>query len=574
MIKGIPASKGIGIGKALVYKEPDNFSQFIGRKISDYEVENEVRRFDEALLIARGHIEDTKVKASKVLEVKELQVFDAYKMVLNDPIFKDMVLSNIKRQFLGVEASVLEAVDKIRAMFLAVNNEYMKQRAEDMDHVGKYVLEALLGIERIDLSILHEDTILIAKDLSPADTVSLDKNHIKGFAIEKGGGTSHTAIVARTLEIPAVVGCGEKIMGISTGCTIILDGEKGIVILNPEQELIDEYKDKIRLNSETVEELKLLKSKPAETKDGRIVELCGNIAKPQDALAILEKGGDGVGLFRTEFLYLDRSQLPTEDEQFIAYKKVTEVMGNMPCIIRTMDIGGDKQLKSLSIPDEENPFLGYRAIRICLKEVDLFKTQLRAILRASAYGKLKVMFPMISGLEELRAAKNILNEVKLDLDEKGILYDKNIKVGVMIEIPSAAVIADLLAKEADFFSIGTNDLCQYTLAVDRMNENISYLYNPLHIGVLRLIKNVIDEGHRAGITVGMCGEMASNVENAVILLGLGLDEFSMAPSSIPQIKSMIRNITFDKARDIAKNVMKMENPREITDYVKERLYAD
>jgi phosphoenolpyruvate-protein phosphotransferase len=495
-------------------------------------------------------------------------------MVLDDPILNDMVLTNIKEQHLCVEASVLEAVDKIKNMFLAIDNDYMKQRAEDIENVGIYLLDALLGRERIDLSRLEEDTILVAKDLTPADTVALDKKHIKGFAIEKGGETSHTAIVARTLEIPAVVGCGENIMKLISGETVILDGEEGIIIPNPNRGELEEYAIKREEHAAKLEAVKHLKGKHAETKDGIRVELVGNIAKPEDALTVLEKGGEGIGLFRTEFLYMDRSQLPTEDEQFEIYKNVAESMGGRPCIIRTMDIGGDKPMESLGLLAEENPFLGYRAIRICLKETSVFKTQLRAILRASVYGELKIMFPMISGIEELREAKKILNEVRLEMDEKEISYDKNIKIGIMIEIPSAAMMADILAKEVDFFSIGTNDLCQYSIAVDRMNEKVSYLYNPLHLGVLRLIKNIIHAGHEAGIKVGMCGEMAANVESAVILLGLGLDEFSMVPSSIPYIKDVIRNLTYEEAKDIAEKVMKMASANQITDYVKERLYVD
>lgn len=574
MIKGIPASNGIGIGKALVYQEEDKSKEYTGKKIGETQLENEMTRFAEAVQIAGKKLEEAKVKASKIFEEKDLQLFEAYMKVLGDPILNDMVRTNIQKQYLCAEASVLEAVDKIKAMFLTIDNDYMKQRAEDVENVGSYILDALLGRERIDLSQLEADTILIARDLTPADTVALDKARIKGFAIAKGGETSHTAIVARMLEIPAVVGCGENILKISSGETVILDGTAGTVLSNPDSEQLRFYMRKQQKHLAVQEEIGQLKEKPAVTIDGMRVELFGNIGKPEEALSVVEKGGQGIGLFRTEFLYMDRNQLPSEEEQFQAYKKAAESMGGMPCIIRTLDIGGDKQIKSLELPAEENPFLGYRAIRICLKEVEVFKTQLKAILRASTYGTLKIMFPMISGIEELRAAKKILAEVKNDLDEKSIPYDRNIQVGIMIEIPSAAITADILAKEADFFSIGTNDLCQYSLAVDRMNENVSYLYNPMHPGVLRLIKNVIEAGHEAGIKVGMCGEMASNVESAAVLLGLGLDEFSMAPSSIPYIKKAICNLTFEKAGDIAENVLKISDAAQIRVYVKERLNAD
>lgn len=574
MISGIPTSKGIGIGIAVVLGQNENFSKFIGQKITSTEIENNLERFDMARKATSAYIEKTKVKASEVLGDKEAQMFKAYKMLLDDPILNDMVLKNMKIQLLCAEAAVIEAVDKIKAMFLAINNEYMKQRAEDVENVGKYIINALQGIESIDLSHLGIDSILIAKDLTPADTVALDKKHIKGFATQKGGKTSHTAIVARTLEIPALVGCGESILEITSGDLVIIDGELGVLMLNPGKEELEEYSLKQKRYLEISEDEKMLKNELAQTLDGRCVELVGNITVPEEAINVLDKGGDGVGLFRTEFLYLDRSELPTEEEQFKAYKKAAETLGTKPCIIRTMDIGGDKRMSNLGIAIEDNPFLGYRAIRICLKEVEVFKTQLRAILRASAYGNLKIMFPMISGLEELRAAKKIFEEVKTEAGERGIQFNENIKVGIMIEIPSAAMIADLLAKEVDFFSIGTNDLCQYTLAVDRMNEKISYLYNPLHLGVLRLIKNIIDSGHNAGIKVGMCGEMASEVENAVILLGLELDEFSMVPSGIPAIKNMIRKISFSKAKEIADNVMKMENAAEISAYIKEKFYVN
>lgn len=574
MIKGIPASNGIGIGSALVYQEEDKSKEYTGKKIGETQLENEMTRFAEAVQIAGKKLEEAKVKASKIFEEKDLQLFEAYIKVLGDPILNDMVRTNIQKRYLCAEASVLEAVDKIKAMFLTIDNDYMKQRAEDVENVGSYILDALLGRERIDLSQLEADTILIARDLTPADTVALDKARIKGFAIAKGGETSHTAIVARMLEIPAVVGCGENILKISSGETVILDCTEGTVISNPGSEQLRFYMQKQQKHLAVQEEIGQLKEKPAVTIDGIRVELFGNIGKPEEALSVVEKGGQGIGLFRTEFLYMDRNQLPSEEEQFQAYKKAAEIMGGMPCIIRTLDIGGDKQIKGLELPAEENPFLGYRAIRICLKEVEVFKTQLKAILRASKYGTLKIMFPMISGIEELRAAKKILDEVKNSLDEKGIPYDRNIQVGIMIEIPSAAMTADILAKEADFFSIGTNDLCQYSLAVDRMNENVSYLYNPMHPGVLRLIKNVIEAGHEAGIKVGMCGEMASNVESAAVLLGLGLDEFSMAPSSIPYIKKTICNLTFEKAGDIAENVLKISDAAQIRNYVKERLNAD
>jgi phosphoenolpyruvate-protein phosphotransferase (PTS system enzyme I) len=574
MIKGIPASQGIGIGKALVYKDTEDFNKFAGRKINSAEIENEFKRFEEAVVTAGKYLENIKISAGQVLGKDELLLFEAYQILLHDPLLNEMVQTNVKIELLSAEAAVLAAVEKIHSMFSAIDNEYMKQRAEDVVNVGKHLLDALLGTGKMDLACLDNDTILIAEDLTPAETVTLDSKHIKGIVIEKGGVTSHTAIVARTLEIPAVVGCGQDIRNIFSGDNVVVDGTEGAVIVNPSAVEIGEYTEKFRIHTQKLREIKKLKCDPAVTTDGIRVELTGNIARPEEACAVLENGGDGIGLFRTEFLYLGRNQLPTEEEQFRAYRRVTEIMGNKPCIIRTMDIGGDKQPQNIDIPPETNPFLGYRAIRICLKEVGLFKTQLRAILRASAFGNLKIMFPMISGLEELQAAKKILAEVKLQMDQQTIPYDKNLQVGIMIETPAAAMIADILAAEADFFSIGTNDLCQYTLAVDRMNEKISYLYNPLHIGVLRLIKTVIEAGHKAGIKVGMCGEMASGIENAVILLGLGLNEFSMTASAIPHVKKMIRNISAKKAQEIATAVMKMTDTSLIPDYIKEQFHVD
>lgn len=574
MIKGIPAGRGFGIGAAVLYYETEDFCRFAGTRITEAEIETELNRYGEAVEVAFKRLEGVKAKADQVLGAKEALMFEAYKMVLHDPLFQEMVETNIKVQLLSTEAAVLEAVAKIQALFLALDNEYMKQRAEDVENVGGNLLEALSGVARPDLSCLDRDVILIAKDLTPADTVSLDRVHIKGFAIEKGGVTSHTAIVARNLEIPAVVGCGEQLRDIAVGQTVILDGIAGTVLINPDGALLAAYQEKQRRYTSQVQELKQLKSEPAVTRDGVQVELVGNIAQPQDALRVIENGGSGIGLFRTEFLFLDGAQLPTEEEQFQAYRQVAGMMGGRPCIIRTLDVGGDKQPKNIAIPEETNPFLGYRAIRICLNEPVIFKTQLRAILRASAFGNLRIMFPMITGLEELRAAKQMLAEVRQELADQAIPFDPELKTGIMIETPAAAMIADLLAREADFFSIGANDLCQYTLAVDRLNEKVSYLYQPLHPGVLRLIRRVIDAGHQAGIKVGMCGEMAASPESALILLGLGLDEFSMNPAAIPYVKQAIRTVTFQAAAAIANHVMTLSDPDLILAYLKEQCDVD
>ncbi len=573
MLKGIAASKGIGIGKAAVLREMDDLQNLAGKTVSEPEIENETARFKNALAQTEKTMEAAKAKAAEIMGEAEAQVFEAYRMVLRDPVFISTVTGKMNNGHYSAEAAVLRAVDEIKAMFLSISNDYMRQRAEDIGHVGKSLINQLLGKAQVDLFHLDEDTIVIAKDLAPGDTVSLDRKHVKGFAIEKGGETSHTAIMARTLEIPALVGCGPDIFKIAAGDPVIIDGETGCLIHHPIPCEVEAYTAKYHTDMEKKERVKRLKDLEPVTTDGRHLELFGNIAKPEDAACVLEKGGTGIGLFRTEFLYLDRNSLPTEDEQFEAYKKTAELMGGNPCIVRTMDIGGDKKLPSINLQHEENPFLGYRAIRICLNETELFKTQLRAILRASIYGNLKIMFPMISGVSELRAAKRILEEAKAELQRKGIAYRQDIQVGIMIEIPSAAVAADLLAKESDFFSIGTNDLCQYTLAVDRMNERISHLYDPLNVGVLRLIKKVIDAAHENGIKVGMCGEMASDPVNAVLLLGMGMDELSMVPAAIPYVKEAVLKSSYEAAAEIAGKVINMADSQDIMQCMKEGFYA-
>ncbi|MGI6085385.1 MAG: phosphoenolpyruvate--protein phosphotransferase [Acetivibrionales bacterium] len=569
MIKGIAASKGIGIGKAFVLKTKVDTSLYIGKKVNAADVDNELKRFREAVEDADKHYDNVIEKAKGVLDDSEQQVFHAYKMMLKDPIFTDMVAGSVRNDLLGAEGAVIAATDQLKQMFLQLNDDYMKQRAEDVVNIGKSILLNLVGGTAADLSEIDEDTIIIAEDLSPADTVSMNKQYVKGFAVERGGETSHTAIMARTMEIPALVGCDKQINGIKNGELVIIDGMNGVIIPSPTLEVLGEYTCKQHEYLAMVEKIKALKDKPSVTLDGKNVRLVGNIARPDEAIEVLAKGGDGIGLFRTEFLYLNRVDMPTEEDQFIAYKMVADTMGNRPCIIRTLDIGGDKQSALLNLPHEDNPFLGYRAIRICLREKDIFKTQLRAILRASAFGNLKIMFPMISCLEELREAKLILREAMSELDERKLEYNKDIQVGIMIEVPSAAIAADILAQESDFFSIGTNDLCQYTLAVDRMNENVSSLYNPLNIGVIRLIQMVIDAAHSQGIHVGMCGEMASNPEYTKLLLGLGLDEFSMVPASIPYVKQVVRNVDYENAVNVAKTVLKFNETKKIKNHLKE-----
>lgn len=569
MIKGTAVSKGIAIEKALVLKK--DVIQLTNRKISENEIEQELAQLETALTKSMGQIEKIQARALRELGPDKAQVFEAHKMLITDPVLRDSIVNKIQTEYIGAADAAFKAIEDLKAVFEMMDNEYMRERVADIKDIGDRLIRNILGKERVDLSNLKEDVIIIAEDLTPSDTAAMDKNHVKGFATEIGGETSHTAIIARSLEIPAVVGCAKAIRKIITGDMVIIDGSEGAVFLNPDPATLAKYEEEGRNFQIRKEKLKGLKDFPAITLDGHCVELAGNIAKPEGVIKVLDNGGEAIGLFRTEFLYMNRNTFPSEEEQFAAYKKVAQSMEGKPVIVRTLDIGGDKHLSYLDLSGEMNPFLGYRAIRICLEEVELFKTQLRAILRGSAYGKIKIMFPMISGIGELRKAKAILEEAKLELKQKNMAFDENIEVGIMVEIPSAALTADILAKEADFFSIGTNDLCQYTLAVDRMNEKLSSLYDPLHPAVLRLIKNVIDAGHRQGIMVGVCGEMASGIENSIILLGLGLDEFSMSPSAIPSVKEAIRSITFKKAQAIAKKVMEFDNSGAIKKYVQEEL---
>ena len=569
MIKGTAVSKGIAIEKALVLKK--DVIQLTNRKISENEIEQELAQLETALAKSMGQIEKIQARALRELGPDKAQVFEAHKMLITDPVLRDSIVNKIQTEYIGAADAAFKAIEELKAVFEMMDNEYMRERVADIKDIGDRLIRNILGKERVDLSNLKEDVIIIAEDLTPSDTAAMDKNHVKGFATEIGGETSHTAIIARSLEIPAVVGCAKAIRKIITGDMVIIDGSEGAVFLNPDPATLAKYEEEGRNFQIRKEKLKGLKDFPAITLDGHCVELAGNIAKPEGVIKVLDNGGEAIGLFRTEFLYMNRNTFPSEEEQFAAYKKVAQSMEGKPVIVRTLDIGGDKHLSYLDLSGEMNPFLGYRAIRICLEEVELFKTQLRAILRGSAYGKIKIMFPMISGIGELRKAKAILEEAKLELKQKNMAFDENIEVGIMVEIPSAALTADILAKEADFFSIGTNDLCQYTLAVDRMNEKLSSLYDPLHPAVLRLIKNVIDAGHRQGIMVGVCGEMASGIENSIILLGLGLDEFSMSPSAIPSVKEAIRSITFKKAQAIAKKVMEFDNSGAIKKYVQEEL---
>lgn len=568
--QGIIASPGIAIAKAFVYAKVE---VEVEKKTVD-DTAAETARLDAALDASKEQLAAIKAKAERDLGAEEAEIFEAHAMILEDPEFADSIRNEINASSVNAEFAAKAVTDQFYAMFDAMDDPYFRGRAADIRDVGTRVLNNLMGIENIDISSLDEDTIIVAEDLAPSDTAQMDKAHVKGFATNVGSRTSHTAIMARSLEIPAVLGLGDVVDCVKNGDIVVVDGLKGEVAINPTEEELKAYEAQAEDYSAYMKELAELKDQPAETTDGRVVELVGNIGSPDDVDGVLKNGGRGVGLYRTEFLYMNSDIMPDEETQYEAYKTVIEGFDGDPVIIRTLDIGGDKKLPYLPLEEEMNPFLGFRAVRLCFREKDMFKTQLRAILRAAVYGKALIMFPMISGVAEVRQAKAILAECMQELEEKGQAYDKNIKVGVMIEIPSAAVTADIIAKEVDFFSIGTNDLCQYTLAVDRMNQEVSYLYNPLHPAILRLVKNVIEASHaHEGKFTGMCGEMAGDPVAALLLLGLGLDEFSMSASSIPQVKKIVRSVSYEEAKAIAEEALTLETGDEIRKLVQNKLDA-
>ncbi|MCR1952141.1 MULTISPECIES: phosphoenolpyruvate--protein phosphotransferase [unclassified Clostridium] len=535
MKKGIAASKGYAIGKVFLQEHEEIV--ITDAKVSNVEAEKEV--LQKALEQARAQLTAIRDKALAEIGEHEAQVFEAHLTLLDDPEFTGGMLLEIESNSVNAMKAVESVTNMFVMIFDSMEDEYMKERAADIKDVSKRIISNLAGKGGDAFAITEANTVVVAHDLTPSDTAQLDRSKVVGFLTNIGGRTSHSAIMARTLEIPAIVGLKDITTSVKNGDTIIVDGIEGICIINPEQSVIDEYTAKREKFLAEQEELKKLITVKTVTKSGRRVEVCGNIGSPADAEAVVANGGDGVGLFRTEFLYMDRDSAPTEEEQFEAYKKVLEIMDGKQVVIRTLDIGGDKTLPYLPLPQEMNPFLGYRAIRLCLDRKDIFKVQIRALLRASVYGNLAVMFPMISGLEEFQAAKEFVDECKAELKSEGIEYSEKIQWGIMVEIPAAAVYADELAKHVDFFSIGTNDLIQYTLAADRMSEKVSYLYNPMHPAVLRLIKMTIDGAHKHGKWVGMCGEMAGDEAAIPTLVEYGLDEFSMSATSILTAKKII-----------------------------------
>lgn len=566
-IIGIAASSGVAIGKALLLVEPN--LTVIKKKISN--TIDEIARFHLALTEAEHELKEIRNHAANDLGEKNAAIFDSHILVLNDPELLSSVESKIKAEEINAEAALQETADTLIEMFRQLDNEYMRERAADISDVTKRVIAKLLGVDIPNIAMIDEEVIIITKDLAPSETAQLNRKFAKGFTTDMGGRTSHSAIMARTLEIPAVVGTSKATSTIRNGDIVIVDGDNGEVLINPSKDVISFYEEKRSQLEEQKKKLALLKNEQTITLDGKQVEIAANIGTPRDVGSVIENGGEGVGLYRTEFLYMERETLPTEEEQFQAYKQVLESMGNKPVVVRTLDIGGDKQLPYLNLPDEMNPFLGYRALRICLTEKELFRTQIRALLRASSFGNLKIMFPMVATLEEFREAKHLLLEEKTSILEQGFVVSDNIEIGIMVEIPSTAVLADQFAQEVDFFSIGTNDLIQYTMAADRMNERVSYLYQPYNPAILRLVKMVIDAAHAQGKWVGMCGEMAGDAIAIPLLIGLGLDEFSMSVPSMLKARSQINQLKQSEMKKLVERALNMQSSEQVRKYVIEKL---
>ena len=553
MISGILASPGIAFGKALLLKEDDIVIN--RKKISDDQVEQEVQRFLDGRSKAASQLEAIKIKAGESLGEEKAAIFEGHIMLLEDEELEQEIIDPIKKEKASADAAAYSVIDGQAKALEELDDEYLKERAADVRDIGKRLLQNILGLHIVDLSAIQEESILVAKDLTPSETAQLNLKKVLGFITDLGGRTSHTSIMARSLELPAIVGTGNVTNAIKNGDFLILDAVNNKVYINPTPEVAEELKAVQTQYLSEKHELAKLKDLPAITLDGHQVEVCANIGTVRDIAGAERNGAEGVGLYRTEFLFMDRNALPTEEEQFQAYKAVAEAMGSQAVIVRTMDIGGDKDLPYMNLPKEENPFLGWRAIRIAMDRKEILHAQLRAILRASAFGKLRIMFPMIISVEEVRSLKQELELLKAQLRDEGKAFDETIEVGIMVETPASAVIARHLAKEVDFFSIGTNDLTQYTLAVDRGNDLISHLYNPMTPSVLTLIKQVIDASHAEGKWTGMCGELAGDERATLLLLGMGLDEFSMSAISIPSIKKIIRNTNFEDAKALAEQAL-------------------
>ena len=564
-IQGISGSRGVAVGN--VYRYIQEEIVIPDYTVAEDKVEEEIGKFAAAMAATLKQLDTIRQKALDEMGPEEAAIFEAHMQIAQDPSLSDGIKSLVESSHTNVVAATAQTIETFANIFLGMEDPYMRERGADIKDIGDRLMRNMLGMNPRGLSHISGEVILVAQDLAPSDTASLDKNVVKGIVTAAGGPTSHAAIMARTLEIPAVMGVGD-IENFVDGDKAVVLGTDGIVEINPSDADWDEYTNQAAAFQEELKRLRESANLEATTTDGHHVELFGNIGKAKDAKNALTMGAQGIGLYRTEFLYMENDELPAEDVQFEEYKKVAQDMKGKPVIIRTMDIGGDKELKCLDLPSEMNPFLGYRAIRISLNRPDIFKVQLRALLRASAFGDIHIMYPMIASVEEVKQANAMLDECKAELTAEGKEFNKDIKVGIMIEVPAAAIISPILAKYVDFFSIGTNDLCQYTLAVDRMNEAIGSLYQPLHPGVIRLIKHVIDASHEQGKFTGMCGELASDPVATMILLGLGLDEFSMTASSIPLIKNILRSVSKAECEEVANKALTMDTAEEITGYAK------
>lgn len=569
MISGIAASPGIVFGKALVLKEEKIVLDT--QKIKDSQIEDEVARFYAGRDAAVEQLNSIKDRAYQSLGEEKAAIFEGHLMILEDEELEEEIIDYLRSNHVNAAVAANVIIDQQVTMLSEIDDEYLKERAGDIRDIGNRLIKNILGMHIVDLGEINEEAILVAYDLTPSETAQLNLDKVLGFVTDIGGRTSHTSIMARSLELPAIVGTNNVTHKVNTGDYLILDALNNAVYVNPSQEEIQRLKLLQAKLAEEKAELAKLKDLPALTLDGHRVDVVANIGTIRDVEGAERNGAEGVGLYRTEFLFMDRDQLPTEEEQFIAYKEVVEAMNGNLVVLRTMDIGGDKELPYLNLPKEMNPFLGWRAVRIALDRREILHAQLRAVLRASAYGKLAVMFPMIISVEEIRELKSVIDALKVELRNEGKAFDEAIQIGVMVETPAAAVNARFLAKEVDFFSIGTNDLTQYTLAVDRGNELISHLYNPMSPSVLNLIKQVIDASHTEGKWTGMCGELAGDERATILLLGMGLDEFSMSAISVPRIKKLIRNVNYQDAKLLAEKALQQPTAAEIESLVSDFL---
>ncbi len=564
MYKGIAGSEGIGIGKVVLIEEHD----LTVEKKSVTDTDAELKRLQDAIEKFVAITNEMADKMAKTVGEQDADILRGHIIMLQDPMIEEQISALMISEKISAEMALEQVLDQTAEMFAAVPDELIQQRATDLMDIKSRMLKILMGIEEVDISQVPENTVLVARDLTPSMTAGINPANIAGILTEVGGRTSHSAILARAMEIPAVLSI-EGICGIvKNGDTVVLDGSKGEAIVNPDEATVKEFEKKFADYAAEKELLKAYKGKPSQTKDGVKVELVSNIGKPEDADKVVECDGEGIGLFRTEFLFMDRDSVPTEEEQFEAYKKVAETLKGKPVIIRTLDIGGDKAIPYLGLETEENPFLGFRAIRFCLKRRDIYEVQLRALLRASAFGDIKIMVPLVTGVDELRAVKVILEDIKRQLDKDGIAYNKDVKVGVMMETPAACMMADALAKEADFFSIGTNDLTGYTMAVDRGNAKVAYLYSTYNPAVLRAIKRIIECGKAEGIMVGMCGEAAADPKLIPLLLAFGLDEFSVSATSVLKTRKTISDCNIDECKALAEKVMKCVTEEEVLELLK------